>query len=70
MLQQYWVNFAKTGNPNGKGLPYWPAFDEKKPTTMQFANGASLIMRPNSEQIDFVDRFMKQKREKSESQRK
>ena len=70
MLQQYWVNFAKTGNPNGKGLPYWPAFDEKKPTTMQFANGASLIMRPNSEQIDFIDRFMKQKREKSESQRK
>ncbi|MBO4785927.1 MAG: carboxylesterase family protein, partial [Prevotella sp.] len=21
IIQQYWVNFAKTGNPNGKGLP-------------------------------------------------
>jgi len=69
MMQQYWVNFAKTGNPNGKGLPYWPAFDETKPTTMQFRDGASLIMRPNREQIDFIDRFMKTKREKTESSR-
>ena len=69
MIQQYWVNFAKTGNPNGAGLPYWPSFDETKPTTMQFSNGASLIMRPNREQIDFIDRFMKAKREQAEGGR-
>jgi para-nitrobenzyl esterase len=70
ILQQYWVNFAKTLNPNGKGLPYWPTFDESKPTTMQFANGASLIMVPNREQIDFVDRYYRAKRQETESQRK
>ena len=70
IIQQYWVNFAKTGNPNAKGLPYWPTFDDSKPTTMQFSNGASLIMRPNREQIDFVDRYYKAKREETESQRK
>ena len=70
IMQQYWVNFAKTGNPNGKGLPYWPAFDTSKPTTMQFSNGASLIMLPNSEQIYFIDRFYQMKREETESQRK
>lgn len=70
IMQQYWINFAKTGNPNGKGLPYWPTFDDTKPTTMQFSNGASLIMRPNREQVDFVDRFYKAKRKETEAQRK
>ena len=70
IMQQYWVNFAKTGNPNGKGLPYWPAFDEEKPTTMQFSYGASLVTLPNAEQIHFVDRMYKAIREMTEAKRK
>jgi para-nitrobenzyl esterase len=29
-MQQYFVNFIKTGNPNGKGLPQWPAANSGK----------------------------------------
>jgi para-nitrobenzyl esterase len=28
-MQGYFVNFIKTGNPNGPGLPNWPAYDAK-----------------------------------------
>ena len=59
LMQQYWVNFAKTGgNPNGEGLPYWPVFEEGKPTVMQFNNGASLITTPNMKRIQLIDAFM------------
>ncbi|VTJ52099.1 Hypothetical predicted protein [Marmota monax] len=30
MVMKFWANFARHGNPNGKGLPHWPEYNQKE----------------------------------------
>lgn len=35
IMSSYWANFIATGDPNGKGLPKWPAFTAEPAQTME-----------------------------------
>jgi para-nitrobenzyl esterase len=54
-ISQYWVNFAATGNPNGAGLPVWPAFDARHQVLMNFADVPEAIPVPRAAALDFLE---------------
>jgi para-nitrobenzyl esterase len=37
-MSKAWIQFARTGNPNHKGLPTWPAYNSINTATMHFNN--------------------------------
>ena len=38
IMSDYWTNFIRTGNPNGKGLPDWQPFSITPPETMELGD--------------------------------
>ena len=48
MAQGYWVNFARTGDPNGAGLPAWPRHDPGKDLIFDFRPDGSAGAGPES----------------------
>ena len=37
-LSSYWANFAKSGDPNGKGLPHWPSVHDQPDMVMEIGD--------------------------------
>ncbi len=54
----YWANFATTGNPNGTGLPLWPAYDAKTDMSMELGDNIGARPIPNKAQLDFLKNFL------------
>jgi len=56
-MSSYWVNFAKYGDPNGEGLPLWPAFNSSSPQIIEFGDQVMIKPLPFKEQLEFFDKY-------------
>jgi para-nitrobenzyl esterase len=56
-MQSYWVNFASRGDPNGPGLPNWPAFTETAPLVMRMGVDPGPAPIPNQERLKVLDAY-------------
>ena len=60
-MSNYWVNFAKTGDPNGKGLPKWTPYNASDEPYMDFGDVVQVRNHLLKEQLDFLEQFQKRR---------
>ena len=62
VMSAYWVQFAKTGNPNKGGLPEWPAYDSSKDQYIEFGEVVKVGQGLRKEKLDMWDNFVSEGR--------
>lgn len=61
-MATYWTNFAKNGNPNGAGVPEWPAYSENTQKVMVFGQTPHVGPVPSLESLKVLDAYFKWRR--------
>jgi para-nitrobenzyl esterase len=57
-MSSYWVNFVSSGDPNGRGLPHWPAYDLQMEPYLEFGDtikAGTHLLKP---ELDFQERAL------------
>ncbi len=57
-MNAYWTNFAKTGNPNGDGLPVWPQYNPQKEEMLDVELDGKVIGKkdPRKARFDVIEK--------------
>ncbi len=58
IMSSYWTNFAKTGDPNGPGLPRWPVYRPGTATVMLLKTPPELGTHPRQAQLELNDKVL------------
>ncbi len=59
-VNAYWINFAATGNPNGEGLPEWPAYQPDDPQFIRLGIPVEAQSRPDPARTAFFETYLGQ----------
>jgi len=61
MMNSYWANFAKTGNPNGEGLPVWPLYNTHNEEILDIELDGKPVGRPDPRKarLDVIEKAFK-----------
>jgi para-nitrobenzyl esterase len=57
LLQSYWINFARSGNPNGPGLPEWPVYPGGRDQVLHIGDQTEVGSVPRIERLELFDRL-------------
>jgi para-nitrobenzyl esterase len=53
----YWINFARNGDPNGSGLPAWPAYAPSTDLALDFGDEVAVISGLQRDACDLAERI-------------
>jgi len=62
LMSSYWVNFATSGDPNGKGLVKWVSYDREKEPYIELSTSPQMRTHLLKEQLDFIEGIQRQPR--------
>jgi para-nitrobenzyl esterase len=54
-MSSYWVNFAATGDPNGKGLAKWPAYRQGEDVAIELGDRVKPVGNLHQAALDLLD---------------
>jgi len=69
VMNTYWVNFAKTGDPNGAGVPEWPVYHTQNEEILEIESDGETVGKPDprKERLDVIKKAIEKFRARLQS---